>query len=67
LQSLAFGAALQKRFFDYHEDVTPERAAEMLGGRIMRYENRNNEWVAIIAIERVEDARSLEFPVSSFQ
>ena len=67
LQRLAFGEALQKRFFDYHEDVTPERAAEMLGGRIMRYENRNNEWVAIIAIERVEDARSFEFPVSSFK
>jgi hypothetical protein len=67
LQRLAFGEALQKRFFDYHEDVTPERAAEMLGGRILRYENRNNEWVAIIAIERVEDARSFEFPVSSFK
>jgi len=67
LQRLAFGEALQKRFFDYHEDVTPERAAEMLGGRITRYENRNNEWVAIIAIERVEDARSFELPGSSFQ
>jgi hypothetical protein len=67
LQSLAFGEALQKRFFDYHEDVTPERAAAMLGGRIMHYENRNNEWVAIIAIERVEDARKFELPVSSSQ
>jgi len=67
LQSLAFGEALQKRFFDYHEDVTPERAAAMLGGRVLRYENRSNEWVAIIAIERVEDARSFKFPVSSFK
>jgi hypothetical protein len=67
LQSLAFGEALQKRFFDYHEDVTPDSAAELLGGRIMRYENRNNEWVAIIAIDRVEDARSLEFPFSSLK
>jgi hypothetical protein len=58
LQNLAFGEALQKRFFDYHQDVTPERAAAMLGGRILRYENRNNEWVAIIAIERVENAES---------
>jgi hypothetical protein len=65
LQRLAFGEALQKRFFDYHEDVTPERAASMLGGRIMRYENRNNEWVAIIAIERVEDARSFEDQVDA--
>ncbi len=67
LQSLAFGEALQKRFFDYHEDVTPEQAASMLGGRIIRYENRNNEWVAIIAIEGVENARSFEFPVPNFQ
>jgi hypothetical protein len=65
LQSLPFGEALQERFFGYHEDVTPERAAEMLGGRIIHYENRNNQWVAIIAIERVEDAkRSFEFPVN---
>jgi hypothetical protein len=67
LQSLAFGETLQKRFFDYHEDVTPQRAAELLGGRIMRYENRNNEWVAIIAIERVENARNLELLVSSLK
>ncbi len=68
LQNLAFGEALQKRFFDYHEDVTPERAAAMLGGRIVRYDNWNNEWVAIIAIERVENAsRSLRFRVSSFK
>jgi hypothetical protein len=65
LHSLPFGEALQERFFDYHEDVTPDRAAEMLGGRIVRYENRNNQWVAIIVIERVEDANaSLEFPVN---
>jgi hypothetical protein len=67
LQRLAFGEALQKRFFDYHEDVAPERAASMLGGRVLRYENRNNEWVAIIAIEREEDARSFGFPVSIFK
>jgi hypothetical protein len=67
LQSLAFGEALQKRFFDYHEDMTPDRAAAMLGGRTMRYESRNNEWVAIIAIERVEDARGFELPAPGFK
>jgi hypothetical protein len=56
-QTLPFGEAIQERFFDYHEDVTPDRAAALLGGRIMSYENRNNEWVAIIAVERVENAR----------
>jgi hypothetical protein len=64
-QTLPFGEAIQERFFDYHEDVTPERAAALLGGRIVSYQNRNNEWVAIIAIERVENARgSFEFQFS---
>lgn len=68
LRALPFGEALQERFFDYHEDVTPERAAALLGGRIVRYENRNNEWVAIIAIERVENARgSFKYPHSGFE
>jgi hypothetical protein len=68
LRALPFGEALQERFFDYHEDVSPERAAALLGGRIIQHENRNNEWVAVIAIERVENARrSFEFPVSSFK
>ena len=67
-QTLPFGEAIQKRFFDYHEDITPERAAALLGGRIVRYENRNNEWTAIIVIERVENAKnSFEFQVSSFR
>ena len=40
----------------------------MLGGRIVSYQNRNNEWVAMIAIERVENAKnSFEFPVSGFK
>jgi len=56
LQRLAFGKGLQERFFDYHEDVSPKVAADILGGRVVRYLNRNNEWVAIIAIEKVEDA-----------
>ena len=67
-QTLPFGEAIQERFFDYHEDISPDRAASMLGGRVVRYENRNNEWVAIIAIDHVENAEAgFEFPVSSFE
>ncbi len=55
-KTLPFGEALQQRFFDYHEDLTPEQAAAMLGGRVVSYQNRNNEWMAIIAMERVENA-----------
>jgi hypothetical protein len=56
-KTLPFGEALQQRFFDYHEDLTPEQAASMLGGRVVAYHNCNNEWMAIIAMERVENAR----------
>jgi hypothetical protein len=56
LSSLPFGRALHERFFDYHYDMDPQRAAALLGGRIVEYWNRNNEWVAIISIERVENA-----------
>ena len=56
LSSLLFGRALHERFFDYHEDIDPQRAAALLGGRILDYQNRNNEWMAILVIERVENA-----------
>jgi Dolichyl-phosphate-mannose-protein mannosyltransferase len=56
LQNLLFGRQIQERFFDYHEDLPPQAAADMLGGRVVRYLNRNNEWVAIIAIEKIQNA-----------
>jgi hypothetical protein len=55
-RGLFLGNEVQERYFDYHEDMSPPRAAELLGGRVVRYLNRNNEWVAIIAIEKVQDA-----------
>ena len=55
LASLPFGRALHERFFDYHEDMDPQRAAALLGGRVLDYQNRNNEWIAIIAIEHIEN------------
>jgi hypothetical protein len=53
-----FGKRLHERFFDYHEDVSPQSAAQLLGGRITDYKNRNNEWIALIPIEKVENAMS---------
>src|SRR5271165_2779742 len=55
LQRLPFGEELQERFFDYHEDLPPQSAANILGGRVVRYLNRNNEWVAIVAIDKIEN------------
>lgn len=56
LEGLAFGKPLQERFFDYHEDLSPQPAATILGGRTARYLNRNNEWIALISTERIQDA-----------
>ncbi len=56
VSSLPFGRALQERFFDYHEDMDPQRAVGLLGGRILDYRNVNNEWIAIISIEHIENA-----------
>jgi hypothetical protein len=51
-----FGQAIEERFFDYHEDLAPQPAADILGGRIVQYRNRDNDWTCLISIERVEDA-----------
>jgi hypothetical protein len=56
LEGLAFGKPLQERFFDYHEDLSPRRAADILGGRTASHLDRNNEWIALISIEKIEDA-----------
>lgn len=70
LEGLAFGKPLQERFFDYHEDLSPQRAAEILGGRTATNRRRNNEWIALIPIEKIEDAeflpqRRTQGPISS--
>ena len=48
----------QTRFFGYHHDLPPEIAAQILGGRVIFHESRNGQWVALIAIERAENARN---------
>ena len=56
LVGLFFGKQIQERFFDYHRDLTPQLAANILGGRVINYRNHNNEWIALIPIERIENA-----------
>lgn len=57
-----FGERLQLRFFDYHVDMPPQSAADLLGGRMTTYWNRDNEWVALIAIEKIENASIFSSP-----
>ena len=62
-RGLPFGEELQERFFDYHQELPPQQVANILGGRTVRYLNRNNEWVAIVVIEKVENAAGRDLPV----
>jgi 4-amino-4-deoxy-L-arabinose transferase-like glycosyltransferase len=42
---------LNRRFFDYHRDLTPQAAADLLGGKVVYLERNKAEWVEIIEIE----------------
>ena len=60
-EKLTFGRQLQERFFDYHQDLSPKEAAGVLGGRVVDYRNRDNEWIGLVAIEKAENARAAAF------
>jgi len=45
------------QFFGYHRDVPPAAAAQILGGRLVYNDMRNGQWVGVIEIEQVEEAR----------
>jgi 4-amino-4-deoxy-L-arabinose transferase-like glycosyltransferase len=55
---LPFWEGLQKRYFDYHADVPPAFAAEMLQGRIVWQEKRNGQWAAVLLMDRAVNARA---------
>jgi Dolichyl-phosphate-mannose-protein mannosyltransferase len=46
------------RFFDYHRDLPPAAAAQILGGNLVYTETRNGQWVGVIEIEQIVDARN---------
>ncbi len=45
------------RFFGYHRDVPPEAAAQILGGRLVYSEWRRGQWVGVIEMEQMQEAR----------
>jgi 4-amino-4-deoxy-L-arabinose transferase-like glycosyltransferase len=45
------------RFFGYHRDVPPDVAAQILGGRLVYTEIRHGQWIGVIEMERIEEAR----------
>src|SRR5437660_12791096 len=48
---------LKERFFDFHRDLPPGAVAHILGGQTVFSEERKEQWVAVIEMERVESAR----------
>jgi hypothetical protein len=48
---------LKARFFGFHRDLPPEIVAQLLGGRVRFTERRSGQWVAVIELERVYEAR----------
>jgi hypothetical protein len=43
---------LNRRFFDYHRDLSPQAAAELLGGKVVFVAHEKAEWVEIIEMEQ---------------
>ncbi len=48
---------IKTRFFGFHRDLPPAIAAQILGGRVVFTEKSAGQWVAVIEIERVYEAR----------
>jgi hypothetical protein len=45
------------KYFGYHRDVPPEAAAQILGGQLVYSESRQGQWVGVIEMQQVYDAR----------
>ncbi len=43
---------VKEKFFGYHRDLLPEDIAQRLGGTIAYHQERNGQWIAVIAVER---------------
>jgi hypothetical protein len=48
---------LKARFFGFHRDLPPAAAARMLGGHIVFSEERQGQWIGVIELEHLEDAK----------
>ena len=48
---------LKTRFFGFHRDLPPAAAAQILGGHMVFSEQRQGQWIAVIELEQVEEAR----------
>lgn len=49
---------LKSRYFGFHRDLPPAAVAKILGGGIVFSERRKGQWIAVIEMERSEEART---------
>jgi hypothetical protein len=56
----AFWDQLNERYFDYHRDLSPEAAAQLLGGKLVFLARKKAEWVEIIEMDQNTSAFSVE-------
>jgi hypothetical protein len=57
---------IKGKFFGYHRDLLPEDIAQRLGGTIVYHKEVNGQWIAVIAMERAQDA-TLRTPSATHQ
>jgi 4-amino-4-deoxy-L-arabinose transferase-like glycosyltransferase len=50
---------LKARYFGYHVDMSPETAASVLGGNLVYVERRQGQWVGVIELAKIEEARAM--------
>jgi hypothetical protein len=60
LSRIAWWNGVQKKFFDYHQDLRPEQIAILMQGRIIWQKQRGGQWAAIIALEHAQNARLMQ-------
>jgi hypothetical protein len=53
---------LKEKFFGFHRDLTPEDIAQQLGGTLAYNQQRNGQWIAVIAMKREQDAQRIDVP-----
>jgi hypothetical protein len=49
---------IRARYFGYHRDLPLAAAAQLLGGQAVYSETRNGQWIGVIEMEQVQEARA---------
>ena len=52
LENWVWWQRLKEKFFGYHRDLLPEEIAQRVGGTITYHDERDGQWVAVIAVRR---------------